>query len=503
MATASNITNSDFPSIDNSVATGSGQPGGPWPVFGREPIALVSSSSSQSTSVIELAAAAAAAADEDNGAECGNGNAGSKRPPWNKQPSNGAAEMEPVMGAHLWPALSETTRGSSSSTKSSSDSLKGLVDGSSSSSVLQGTTTTNSSSHKQVSNNANPNSTTNHAASNRQRSMKRNNSHSSSNGGLPQPPASQGSVVEGRSNNPSPRDHTQKSGFGSQFHGGSDHPHPRGSFKHRNGNQHPRGDGSHHHNYGGRRDQERGNQDWNSHRNYSGRDAHMQPQRVVQRFTRHPPPPPPPPPPSSSPFIPPPPVRPFGSPIGFPEFASPVYYVAAAPPEALRGVPFVAPIPPHAVFFPAPDPQLHSRIVTQIDYYFSNENLVKDTFLRQNMDDQGWVPIRLIAGFNKVSLLTDNIHLILDALQSSTVVEVQGDRIRKRNDWIRWIMPPGKFSSLPSPQSQGKSGIDMLSAQVQSISLDQKTLNHSRSSSGDLSNLSPTCSSAGKDQVSI
>lgn len=138
MATASNITNSDFPSIDNSVATGSGQPGGPWPVFGREPIALVSSSSSQSTSVIELAAAAAAAADEDNGAECGNGNAGSKRPPWNRQPSNGAAEMEPVMGAHLWPALSETTRGSSSSTKSSSDSLKGLVDGSSSSSsVLQ------------------------------------------------------------------------------------------------------------------------------------------------------------------------------------------------------------------------------------------------------------------------------------------------------------------------------------------------------------------------------
>lgn len=54
----------------------------------------------------------------------------------------------------------------------------------------------------------------------------------------------------------------------------------------------------------------------------------------------------------------------------FSEFASHVYYVAAAPPEALRGVPFVAPIPPHAVFFPAPDPQLHSRIVTQIDYYF-------------------------------------------------------------------------------------------------------------------------------------
>lgn len=36
--------------------------------------------------------------------------------------------------------------------------------------------------------------------------------------------------------------------------------------------------------------------------------------------------------------------------------------------------------------------------------YCSNENLVKDTYLRSNMDEQGWVPISLIAGFNRVSL---------------------------------------------------------------------------------------------------
>lgn len=45
----------------------------------------------------------------------------------------------------------------------------------------------------------------------------------------------------------------------------------------------------------------------------------------------------------------------------------PVVYVA--PHDSMRGVPFVAPMPPH-VFFPAPDPQLHTKIVNQIDYYF-------------------------------------------------------------------------------------------------------------------------------------
>ncbi|KAJ0096420.1 hypothetical protein Patl1_29153 [Pistacia atlantica] len=91
---------------------------------------------------------------------------------------------------------------------------------------------------------------------------------------------------------------------------------------------------------------------------------------------------------------------------------------------------------------------------------------------------------------NMVSLLTDNIQLILDALRSSTVVEVQGDKIRKRNDWMRWIIPPGQFSSVPS----GKSSQDKLASNF------RNTANHnntsiSRSPSGDLS--------AGIGQVSL
>ncbi|KAK8566299.1 hypothetical protein V6N12_059828 [Hibiscus sabdariffa] len=112
------------------------------------------------------------------------------------------------------------------------------------------------------------------------------------------------------------------------------------------------------------------------------------------------------------------------------------------------------------------DYQLHVKIISQIDYYFSNGNLIKDIYLRQNMDDHGWVPIQLIAGFRKVLHLTNNIQLILYALQWSTVVEVQGDKVRKRYDWMRWIIP----SSFKLPT---KSGQDVPVARFQNLSLNR------------------------------
>ncbi|KAG4175248.1 hypothetical protein ERO13_A11G172800v2 [Gossypium hirsutum] len=456
-----------------------------------EPLAGVplspSSSSSSSTAVIEPPVTTAVEGEGVDNVSAGpNGNAG-KRPAWNK-PSDGATEFGPVIEADAWPALSKSARVSS---KPSSDSSRALPDGSPSVvpfSQGSGSTSVLSSSQKQAKNveKLNLNSTPNHAMPARQRSMKRNSNNSASSGGLLQPPP-EGPLVEAPVNGPSSR--IQRSGFVSQA--GNDHP--RNSFRHRNAGQRPRGDGSHHQNYGGRRNPALGNQDWNG-RNFNSRDAHMQP-RVVPRLMRHQPPAPPP---NAAPFIAPPPVRPFGTPVGYPELASQFYFIPAPPPESLRGVPFVAPMPP--VLFPAPEPpdrQLHANIVNQIDYYFSDENLIKDTYLRQNMDDQGWVPIKLIAGFRKVSLLTDNIQLIRDALRSSTVVEVQGEKVRKRIDWMKWILPPSvKFPAM--------SGQDMLVARVQDISLEQRTADVSgsrnqedacaglsdRSSSGEFNNRS-------------
>ncbi|KAE9606617.1 putative winged helix-turn-helix DNA-binding domain-containing protein [Lupinus albus] len=437
----------------------------------------------------------------------GNDGGSVKRPAWNKSSSNGAASSvvkPPVMDGVSWPALSDSARSSAKPESSS----KGFLDGTSDVPQFQGTGSMPSSSRRQVSdsastsnmaqthqksskhNSSNPSingghpqqsaphaaigshnsstrdhtqrsrfssngsASTSNMAQTRQNSSKHNSSNASTSGGHPQQSAPHAAIG---SHNSSHKDHTQRSGFAS-----NDHPQQRNSFRNRNDGPHQRGNGAHHHSYGNRR-----HQDWNTHRSFNGKDSHM-PSTAVPRIIRQPPPP------NSAPFIHPPPVRPFGSPFGFNELAplSAVVFVPGPPqpPDSLR-VPFLPPMPP--LFFTGPDLQLHTKIVNQIDYYFSNDNLIKDTFLRQNMDSQGWVPIKLIAGFNQVMHLTDNIQLILDAVRTSSVVEVQGDKIRTQNDWRKWILPPSvQLPNVKGSQTLGMLNHDMLAEQVQSIALE-------------------------------
>ena len=55
----------------------------------------------------------------------------------------------------------------------------------------------------------------------------------------------------------------------------------------------------------------------------------------------------------------------------------------------------------------------------QIEYYFSQENLMKDSYLLSLMNDSGYVPLTTIAGFRKVKDLSTNMDDILEALRSS------------------------------------------------------------------------------------
>ncbi|XP_006361945.1 la-related protein 1C-like [Solanum tuberosum] len=424
---------------------------------------------------------------------------GAKKTVWNK-PSNGAADVSPVMGALSWPALSDSTKASFKSS-SSSDSLRTLPNGSVSETQVTGMA---SASHRQANtNNANPNTMLNHVVPSRQRSMKRgggNSNHNASANGVFSQQQAHGFEVEtvnnsGKSGNygaefssrdNNRRDGGQWGGFGAQSHGGNDHQHQRNANRRGNVGPHPRGDGTYHNGYGGRRDQERQNQDWKPHRGWGNRDAHMQPQRGPARpFMGAPPH-------TSPPYIPGPMhVQPYQPPMVYSE-VPPVFYFPGPFPDPLR-MPMLSPVPP--VFVHVPDTQLQIRIVNQMDYYFSNENLIKDTFLRQNMDEHGWVPVTLIAGFKKVMELTDNIQLILNAVRSSTVVEVQGERLRRRNDWFHWLMPPSvQNSTVSSPQSLPKSTSDLLVENLQRVAFDDKTVTHgnvearlSRSSSAELS----------------
>lgn len=131
------------------------------------------------------------------------------------------------------------------------------------------------------------------------------NPNVTSNGG--HPPQGSIAVPPGSHNhNPAPNFYPPRAGFVP-----NDQPHQRNSFKYRSGGQHHRGrgDGFHHQNYGNRRDQVRGNQDWNAHqRNFN---ANYRSPRFVPPFVR--------PPPPAQYYVPPPPqpVWPFGGSYGY------------------------------------------------------------------------------------------------------------------------------------------------------------------------------------------
>ncbi|EXB54653.1 hypothetical protein L484_022514 [Morus notabilis] len=129
-----------------------------------------------------------------------------------------------------------------------------------------------------------------------------------------------------------------------------------------------------------------------------------------------------------------------------------ICYVPVAPPGAIRGPPqyFVSyPLSPGPPAVPPETLNLRAHIIKQIEYYFSDENLQNDHYLISLMDDQGWVPISTIADFKRVKKMSTDIPFILDALYASNTVEVLGDKIRRRDEWARWI-PASADSTLTS-----------------------------------------------------
>ncbi|XP_048226667.1 la-related protein 1C [Ricinus communis] len=417
--------------------------------------------------------------------ESNNGNAGTpKKPAWRKPSPNGlAAEVvvSPVMGAVSWPALSESTN------KASPKSSPPPPDGSSSMpAVPQGPVI----SQKQAPTNAKSNSTSNHVMPARQRPMKRagGGGGGSSGGGhsqstfthVPQPPPSPppypifAMPPNGYANlvpvvpDQSPRGNSWEprpvvGAFVPPLPVVNDHRHSS-----RRGNFGPRGDGSYNNNFGGRRDQDRGHYG-------NGRDVPAQPQRSPRGFVS-------PPPQNTAPFVPSQTVRPFANPMGFPDLV----YIPALPLEPYRGVPFIA-HPPSPVMMPVSEPPLPDILVRQIEYYFSDGNLVKDDFLKSNMDDQGWVPITLIASFNRVRKMTNDIHLVLDSLRTSTFLEVQDDKVRRRNDWTQWIPNSSRLPTDSSQQTLSASNHNLLTT-FQTMTVEEVAANQNSTAVSSSSN---------------
>ncbi|XP_062208078.1 la-related protein 1A-like isoform X2 [Phragmites australis] len=179
-------------------------------------------------------------------------------------------------------------------------------------------------------------------------------------------------------------------------------------------------------------------------------------------------------------------VRPMAPPtlgyINGPPYPGPMhpmyYYMPAVPMEPMRGPPrYIQNQPaPYPVLSPEAA-ELRSNVLTQVEYYFSDANLEHDNFLKSLMDEHGWVSVSKVADFNRLKKMTTDVHLIVDALSSSTLLEVQDNKIRRRSDWSKWI----SFSGTTSVASPSSASMDssMGERNIVGFSEDQKKLCHS------------------------
>lgn len=138
---------------------------------------------------------------------------------------------------------------------------------------------------------------------------------------------------------------------------------------------------------------------------------------------------------------------------------------------------------------PQPEPEGQEKLLKQIEFYFSKDNLCTDVWLRQHMDQEGWVDIPLIATFKKVRAITANLQsadlqYIKETLQSSSMLETQGDKVRRQNDWHKWVIPresntatPSSSAAVPSPNVNDLAarlgGVDLNESAGPSSNVDQ------------------------------
>ncbi|EGT52083.1 hypothetical protein CAEBREN_28089 [Caenorhabditis brenneri] len=108
---------------------------------------------------------------------------------------------------------------------------------------------------------------------------------------------------------------------------------------------------------------------------------------------------------------------------------------------------------------PVTDDTLKEYVRKQIEYYFSEDNLQKDFFLRRKMSAEGYLPVILIASFPRVRALTEDLNLIGEALKDSLKVELSSDNmhLRARENPSAWPLLPSVTNtadSLPGPSTQ-------------------------------------------------
>lgn len=87
--------------------------------------------------------------------------------------------------------------------------------------------------------------------------------------------------------------------------------------------------------------------------------------------------------------------------------------------------------------FVIPNDELADKICAQVEYYFSDDNIIKDAFLLKHVkrNKEGYVSLKLISSFKKVKHLSRDWRVVGAALTRSKKLELnsQGTKLRRVN----------------------------------------------------------------------
>lgn len=75
------------------------------------------------------------------------------------------------------------------------------------------------------------------------------------------------------------------------------------------------------------------------------------------------------------------------------------------------------------------DDEIMRKIKEQVEYYFGDVNLSRDKFLQKQMKlDDNWIPMTVMLKFKRLAALSENVDLILKALESSEMIEISPNK---------------------------------------------------------------------------
>lgn len=83
------------------------------------------------------------------------------------------------------------------------------------------------------------------------------------------------------------------------------------------------------------------------------------------------------------------------------------------------------------------------QAVKQVEFFFSNDELCRNTYLRNHMDVQGYLPAAIVFNFPSVVMYSVPYDVLLKAFGSSEILEIDlaNETLRLKENYEKWLYP--------------------------------------------------------------